>query len=309
MQDTMEIGFVQFPSRGEVQVIPSVLNGVRDERLDGFSRSLLKADFGWFSAAAPRELPPEDAWLDWYGNLEVTPPLPDYPLGRIYYGVADDRQFHPEIAAFLEAQELQTPAFTIDTSWLYIRHVDEVLSFVPDGQGSFRVLLTSPEAGVEFLRELAQQGYGDLTLARGLSGERTINEFLADTEAVEHNLQLQAQHIDAIAAKLKQELQLSDDRIVRVPALYGSLGDSIFPNLVNLVVLGDRLLVSDPQGPLVNDRDALQERFRSLVASTGLQVAFLDDAEYHELKGNLHCATNVRRQGNPQPFWQQLTAP
>ncbi|MGC9505038.1 protein-arginine deiminase family protein [Baaleninema sp.] len=306
MQDTMEIGFVQFPSRQGLQVMPSVLEGIRDPNLDGFARSLLQPDTGWFSVAEPRELPPEDAWIDWYGNLEVTPPLPDYPWGRIYYGTADGVSMHPDILEFLEAQELQSPTVAIDTAWLHIRHVDEVVSFVPHQNGGFLMLVTSPEAGVQLLRDLERRGFGDAVMSRGLSTERTVREFLEDTDTIARNLQLQQQRVNPIVAQLQREFQVRDDRVVFVPALYGEMGDSLWPNLVNLVVLGDRLLVSDPQGAIVGGQDVLKAEFRRLLSSAGVRVSFIDDAQYHEMKGNLHCATNVRRQGSSRSFWSSL---
>ncbi len=306
MQDTMEIGFVQFPSRGALQVMPSVLEGIRDERLDGFARSLLQKDTGWFAVSEPRELPEADAWIDWYGNLEVTPPLPKYPWGRVYYGTADGISMHPDIVEFINTQELQSPALAIDTSWLYIRHVDEVVSFVPHRDGGFLMLVTSPKAGVKLLHDLDRRGYGNLVMARGLTTERKIRDLVRDTKTIAHNLKLQQQHVDSIVAQLQREFEIPLDRIVPIPALYGERGDSLWPNMVNLVVLNDRLLVANPQGSIVNGRDVLQDEFRHRVAPSGLQIAFLDDAQYHELKGNLHCATNVRRQGSFQTFWTQL---
>jgi protein-arginine deiminase len=309
MQDTMEIGFMQFPSRGELHVIPAVLNGIRSSRIDGFARTLLGRDFGWFSVAAPRPLPAAYSWIDWYGNLEVSPPLPGYPWGRIYYGVADDYSLHPELLAFLDAQHLQAPAVALDTSWLYIGHVDEIVSFIPDGNGSFLALVTSPGSGVEFLENLAAEGYGEATLARGLSGEASVNQLLANDSLMDHNRMLQQDHLNPILDTLKQEFQLTDDRIRLVPALYRPLGDAIFPNLVNLLVLGDRLLVPDPHGAIIDGSDRLQQVFLDLIEGTGLSVAFLNDAEYHEFKGNIHCATNVLRQGSEQAFWTALPDP
>ncbi|TVR11913.1 MAG: protein-arginine deiminase [Phormidium sp. GEM2.Bin31] len=309
MQDTMEIGFMQFPSRGQLHVIPAVLNGIRSSGIDGFARTLLDRDFGWFSVAAPRSLPEAYSWIDWYGNLEVSPPLPGYPWGRIYYGVANDYSLHPELLDFLDAQQLQAPAVALDTSWLYIGHVDEIVSFIPDGNGSFLALVNSPGAGVEFLEDLAEQGQGDATLARGLSGQATVNQLLANESLMDHNRQLQQDHLNPILDTLKQEFQLTDDRIRLVPSLYRPLGDAIFPNLVNLLVLGDRLIVPDPHGAIIDGGDRLQEAFLELIEGTGLSVAFLDDTEYHELKGNIHCATNVLRKGSEQAFWSALPDP
>ena len=75
-------------------------------------------------------------WIDWYGNLEVSPPVKarngrEFPFGRILTGVQKGLGMHPDVLAFLEAQRLQSPPLIVDTSWLAIGHVDEVVSFVP----------------------------------------------------------------------------------------------------------------------------------------------------------------------------------
>jgi len=84
-------------------------------------------------------------------------------------------------------------------------------------------------------------------------------------------------------------------------------GTSLFPNMVNSVVLNGHLLVSDPHGPEVDGKDLLQEYVRDLLADLPLEVHFLDDRVYHAWSGNTHCATNVRRDGADEPWWMLAT--
>jgi len=295
MQDTLEIGTVQFPDRNGDRQVPTVLNGIRSSVADGYAKSLLNANFGWFEIGQPRYLNFRDRWSDWYGNLEVTPPLPDYPFGRVYYGNSGTATLHPDVVEFVKAQELQGPPVAIDTSWLLIRHVDEIISFIPAKDGGSLMLVSSPAAGVELLRKLAENGYGDRTINRGLSSQTTVRQALNTTSFIQHNLDLQRQHLDPIVSQLKAEFSLTDDRIIPLPTLYGNSGYPWWPSPVNSVVVNGYLLVSDPQGAIVDGKDYTQETVKALVERSPLQIRFLDDKFYHEMWGNTHCATNAAR--------------
>ncbi|MBE9042431.1 protein-arginine deiminase [Oscillatoriales cyanobacterium LEGE 11467] len=307
MQDTMEIGYVQFPKANALKTVPSVLQGNRSIGLDRYPKSLLGKNFGWFKIGQPRPVPAGNGLPDWYGNLEVTPPLPNYPLGRIYYGQSGDVGMHPEVLEFVKAQEIQGPPVAIDTSWLLIRHVDEILSFIPTPDGGHLVMVASPEAGVNLLRELAEQGYGDRIINRGLSTQITIDAALANTNLVEHNLKIQRDYIDPTIEQLKREFQLDDSQIIQLPEMYTTFGAAWSPSTVNSVMVNGQLLVSDPRGAIVDDVDYSQKRFRQLIAASGLQVHFLNDRSYHEMRGNTHCATNTTRKAKTQPFWERLS--
>lgn len=308
-QDTMEIGYVQFPTKSSVREINVVLNGNRGWVADTFARNLLDKDFGWFQVGKPRALDPLNQWTDWYGNLEVTPPLPGYPLGRVYYGKSDTVSFHPEIADFLKAQELQGPPVVIDTSWLAIRHVDEIVSFIPSPSGKPLMMIVSPEEGVKLLKELDKKGHGNQLINRGLSTETTVRSALNSKNLIQYNLKLQTQKINPIIAKLKREFKLTDSQIIRIPAMFNYGGSAFWSNMVNSVAVNGKLMVSNPRGALIGGKDYTQEAFRKRVAGSALKVYFLDDRYYQELRGNTHCATNTRRKGFAQPFWKALPSP
>ncbi|NET74931.1 protein-arginine deiminase [Okeania hirsuta] len=307
MQDTKEIGYVQFPSQGKTHNMNVVLKANRPGENDQYARSLLKEDFGWFEVGKPRQLDPLNRWADAYGNLEVTPPLPGYDLGRIYYGKAGEVGLNPEIVDFIKAQKIQGPPVDIDTSWLMIRHVDEIISFIPSKFGKPLMLIVSPEAGVKLLEELSLQGYGQAAINRGLSTQTTVRAALKNQKLIQHNLYLQREKLDPLIDKLKREFNLSDDQIIQVPAMFGYSGYSWWPNMVNSVVVNGELLVSNPLGALINGRDYTQEKFRRLVADASLNINFMDDKYYQNLRGSIHDATNTTRLGKNNPFWKSLS--
>ena len=69
------------------------------------------------------------------GNIEVGAPTKNAPLGKLVVGNArldeNSETMDPDILRFLEAQR-QQPLVEINTSWLMVGHVDEVLTFVPN---------------------------------------------------------------------------------------------------------------------------------------------------------------------------------
>ena len=99
MQDTMEVGYTQLPGKDPMYV---VLNGIRG--YDDFGPTLLGPDMGVARIGENRKLSGGDDWADWFGNLEVTAPTDNYPLGRVYYGLNSktDIGLHPDIVSFLK---------------------------------------------------------------------------------------------------------------------------------------------------------------------------------------------------------------
>jgi hypothetical protein len=88
-----------------------------------------------------------DRRFDDGGNILVTPPIPPArPRGRIVVGCG----IQESLKGFFRAQRVQTPLIEIDTSWLRVGHVDEIVSFVPAKDG-FLALLPDPEAGLRLL--------------------------------------------------------------------------------------------------------------------------------------------------------------
>jgi hypothetical protein len=260
-QDTMEIGYTQIPGRAPLHV---VMEAQRPNASDDVAPTLLAPNFGFISVGSPRQpANEEDHWMDWMGNLEVTHPVPEHPLGRIYYGKSDRTTFHPTILEFLKAQQVQEP-FDVYTDWLVIQHVDEVMNFLPDPDGKAKMIIVSPAAA----NEVMGSGYDSV------------------------NRQIQT-YIDAEIAKAKVELGLSEDDIIELPTFFEGNGTDFVPkwsNPVNSVLAGRTFMIGDTDTPAAVKADVEQK-----LGAIGIDVAWVDDSEYHPGGGNVHCGTNTKK--------------
>jgi hypothetical protein len=260
-QDTMEIGYTQLPGAQPMHV---VMKAQRPNASDDVAITLLAPDFGFISIGEPRQPgDEEDHWMDWMGNLEVTHPLAGYPLGRIYYGRSERTTFHPTILQFLEAQQVQKP-FAVYTNWLVIQHVDEVLNFLADENGKAKMIIASPEAANTVM------GSGYDTANREIQG-----------------------YIDQEITHAKAELGLTDADIIQLPTYFEGSGTDYAPiwsSPVNSVLAGDTFMIGDTGTP-----DAVKSDVEQKLEAIGIQVAWVDDGEYHPGGGNVHCGTNTKK--------------
>ena len=260
-QDTMKIGYTQLPGRPAMHV---VMNGQRPNASDSLAITLLAPDFGFISVGTPRQpADDEDYWMDWMSNLDVTHPVPGYPLGRIYYGRSDRTTFHPTIVKFLEAQEVQKP-FSVYVNWLLAQQVDEVMTFVPDRNGKAKMIIVSPAAA----NAVTGSGY----------------------DAANQQIQ---KYIDDDIALAKTELGLTDDDIIQLPTIFGGSGTDYLPNWsnpANSVYVNGTLMVGATDTPL-----SVKTDIEKKLGAIGVRVVWVDDSEYYAVMGNVHAATNTSR--------------
>lgn len=270
MQDTMEIGYTQLPGRAPMHV---ALRANRGQ--DAYPKTLLGPGMGYLEIGAPRSAPGGDAWVDWYGNLEVSPPVPGWPLGRIYYGhnTATGMKLHPDVVAFLEAQAVQSP-FWIDTSWLTIKHVDEIITFLPHSDGTPRLLVASPrEAGL-----LYPSYYGSYNKGIQESIDRSI-----------HGGSYAVQGATIDDPGVLKHLNLTEAAIVEIPLFYTD-GHSDWSNPINGLYLGGYYVAGETD-IFTPERKVTATRIEAL----GIHLVWVDDAVYQHNLGNVHCATNSTR--------------
>jgi protein-arginine deiminase len=295
IQDAVEFAVTSRPgSLGPRQETVALL-GLRGEHDMGLRAGLLDAAVAaWVSAALPGSIPyhpgmplPRRRWIDWYGNLEVTPPVEGYPFGRVLVGKQGPLGFHPEVLAFLEHQSYQWPPVEVDTSWTVIGHVDEVVQFVPapDPPG-FKVLLPSPERARELLDGLSQEPRPPAP---------SLDRLAAAARSAETDRIMQA--VASTRDSLMRELGLSAGAFVELPALFAE-GKALLPNPVNCLVVGRTLFVPDPLFP------PIQSHLRARLEPLGLDVRFLDvwDA-FHVRGGEIHCGTNAVRRLRDSQWW------
>ena len=311
LQDCLEIGYSEMPG----QKMNVVLKANRDKSLDNFARDeLLGPDFGWIQVGSLREKYGQgrggNGWLDWYGNLEVTPPLPGYPLGRIYYGYnpegPEEASLNPEIIAMLEAQGLQAPALRLDTGWLLIKHVDEMIAFLPIGnrERPYKILVLDTVAMITLLEKWIKAGHGDVSIFDLYKKKLSVSTLYSNQDLRKHNRYLQEERIEPNIDLLKQELGFQEEDFIRVPALINKYGEAVVPNMVNSVVLNGHIYIVAPNGPVIEGKDQLEEEMRRLLTGLPLEPYFLDARQYHKWGGEVHCGTNIRREGFSQSWWE-----
>ncbi|MGI9178035.1 MAG: protein-arginine deiminase family protein [Pirellulales bacterium] len=299
MQDTMEIG-IAATDRATMSVVLAGLRGA-----DTFPPTLLGPDVAVAVVAKPRALSGGDAWADWYGNLEASPATQPHPQGRVIHGRnrLTGCSFHPAVVAFLTAQGAQ-PSVWIDTSWLLIKHVDEVVAFLPGADGRGVIVVPDPQAGLALLADTHGDGGGDEAVARRRREaapriHREIEAMLfggtADARAGES--------AGAAAAGLLGVLGIDRDRVIRLPVAFdvpdqGLLADggvtdasSLWSNPVNALFVNGTVICGAAGMPAAC-RKICRERF---LAAGATAVEFIDDGCYQKNHGNVHCATNTRR--------------
>ena len=267
MQDTMEVGYTQLPGRAPEHVVIGGLRGA-----DSFGPSRLGRDVGFVQIGAPRGIANGvDDWADWMGNLEVTPPLPGYPLGRVFYGRNTDTGIgmHPDVVAFLEAQKVQAP-FWIDTGFLTIKHVDEIVTFLVGADGKVRLVL----ADTRRAEALVPSEHGPSNTKNQARLDKILNGGTYGGGQVSRGL--------------LAELALPASQIVRLPVSYVG-GHNVWSNPVNSIFVNGVVVTGNSKVP----SNVATEIEASLRAAGATSVKFVNDSRYQENLGNVHCATNT----------------
>jgi protein-arginine deiminase len=219
------------------------------------------------------------------------------------------------MARLLGAQGLQPPIL-LDTSWLFVGHVDETLAFVASAAArrGWVALVADPQRARALLQDLAAGGHGEeklfagLTDSRGNPAERTVSQVLADPVVTAASATAAAR-IEAQLAVLRAEVGLAEEEIVRVPVLFtervaGRLA-AYTTNTVNLLAPVPGLVAApDPHGPLVAGADPFRADLEAALAPHGVSVVWVDTWSYlHVFVGEIHCGTNALRAPAPSSWW------
>ncbi|MFF7731420.1 protein-arginine deiminase family protein [Streptomyces sp. NPDC007984] len=231
-QDFVEPAYVSMTGPGgRRHVMRVMLRSAQPDRDAG--RELFERvrgrDIGVVQVKDPSE--PADWSLDSMGNLETIPPYAhggrSFPAGRIIMGERKDSGARPSkvMRTLLKSQGMQDPLL-LDTSWLSVGHVDEFVQFLPaDTPRGWRIGVADPQAGLRLLRDAKGAGHGRTKMfsVPGRSGspapKETIDQALASRHLVADN-EMAARRIAANLEILKRETGVTDEEIVRVPALY-----------------------------------------------------------------------------------------
>lgn len=294
-----------------------VMNSVRSDGagLDFFPETVAGPDF-WVKTYGDLN---EASTFDSFGNLEASPPVDGYPLGRVYYGWDGSNSNtagpRPEVRALFDDVGAQAP-FWLDTSWLCVSHIDEVSSFIPDPDAprGFRLLFADIELGLEMVNAEPAGRALDRHSRTGFAGHSrdTFGDYANDNALAAYNRDLARDHLEPMLETFRTELDLLDEEIVRVPSLFheevfdtGVCGAiAVIPGTVNLLMVtneegtGGTAFLPDPylRSPDESrDDDPLIQWWRETLPST-IKPIFVDDWNvYHMAQGEVHCGTNQTR--------------
>ncbi len=320
-QDEIKFGYSQYPSKeGAVKCLSVVLNSPRNRGLDTFPIvDLFKSGkVGYITRGGTGK----KSSLDSFGNLDVTPPVRGYPMGRIYYGGSrsddpESRNMTLSMRDFLDYQIVQKP-FQLYTDWLLVGHVDEMVSFIPDRSkpeepDKFKVVMPSSHVFKEIVEKVKELDVKFFEGKRNIAGklmEKTPKELLNWKEVWDANDRYMSR-IQYNKGILKRELGITDEDFIDIPALYYSdesnpeKASAYMPGMVNLVVWGDRLLIPKPFGALIDGECCVESYVKQAMAKLELTCYFIDDwYYYHIADGEVHCGTNVKRLPFDFKWWE-----
>ena len=231
-------------------------------------------------------------------------------------------------------QRVQSP-FSLDTTWLTVGHVDEVVSFVkaPGGQG-FKMLIASwrrahailtaqaaadPTARMLVGRLLPERDLVSWAFLGNLPLEVTVGDFLGSgipslgsrgTGLIAFNTNVQRK-IDRIAAAFKSRVGVKTVDLIEVPIVYfpndadPTVADALTGGMVNTLVVGTTCVMARAFGPETLAGDLFQNYVSTELGAIGATAKFVDDwYAYHVMQGEVHCGTNTLRDPSFKKWWE-----
>jgi hypothetical protein len=272
--------------------------------------------------------------MDYGGNVLVSPPVarstkavdegdagpavpaqPAAPYGKIVLGDSGDSDVGRPTGAFrdfLRAQRAQ-PVVPIDTAWLHVRHADEIVTFVRapnpqntnNGPSGFCMLVASPHLAVQLMLKAERIRF--LTAARWKVDLRdyTINAQRFGTP-LDANAHTWITKLAAIESRLLATLRLRrQGDLIRVPVLFtpgNADAAARMPNMVNLVSLGDTVIVPKPFGPRVPPLAAAG--ILKALPGQGITQGQIDGTNMLSLLNDYHWVNTTRPE-----TWQNIYRP
>ncbi|KAJ6274216.1 hypothetical protein PSV08DRAFT_214986 [Bipolaris maydis] len=235
-QDFMEPGFASMPGPDGPISLRIIVRSPQDDRVAGRQLFEYYRDTG---IGAVQQLGGSRDEINSGGNIETIPPDEFngtfWPAGRLILS-NHGKQSHAMLP-FFPAQETQDPLL-LDADWLLVGHVDEFIQFVPfDSERGWLVMANDPMAGVKMLQQIKASGQGsqrllprnnDTVLSNPCNDtgcqpipveSTTINQVLANKDLISVQEQC-AKRIEANLQILKQATGVTEDEIIRIPALF-----------------------------------------------------------------------------------------
>lgn len=329
IQDSSEPAVIQLPSpTGPRRVINNVVQLARWRPVDAWSENVLWGpDFDFF-----RRFTTNQSGHNYGGNLEVVPPHPGKPYGKIMYGggsgvlvgtsttVTDN--MHVSYREFFDACALQGPGFNITSEWLWVGHVDEFSMFIPapNTARGFVCVMASPTRAMNILQTMYNAGQGSTVVFAGRGSHQTTVTALWTNNALMQLNQETQLRIDQARNQIKSATGLTDADFVHIPCLFENAGGNYLialnPGSVNMITLPSTngtiyLGMPDPEGPDIGGVDQFQQDILNQLGpydttANPYDIRFLDVFySYHVAAGEAHCGSNTVRTPPNDDWWNK----
>jgi len=330
-QDFFETGWMSMPAKGNKQQVVAVY--LRSANVDypkdptaplrAGGRLVFQARGPDIAAVQQYDLkhPLNMDTLNSLGNLETVPPYTHnslaYPMGRLIMGKVASYYPTKAFTTMLSGQAVQPPIW-IDTSWLYVAHTDETISFIKtSSKRGWALMLNDATLARKMLQDASKAGHGAAKMFKGkywvdnndkqYSAETTVDKVLASTEVMAASATA-AVEVASQLAQLKKETGITDAEIIRVPFLHYDISGhsaAFQPGTVNGTVIGDgHYAAPDPHGPVIGGKDIFKQQLTKEMAKHGFTVHYVENWNlYHRLLGEVHCGTNALRSTPASAKW------
>ncbi|MBK8817002.1 MAG: hypothetical protein IPN42_16515 [Methylococcaceae bacterium] len=356
VQDMFEMAYAAAPaSDGKLQVMHLAIRSAQPQRFSAKTPLLevLGPNVGIVEQWADDSgmlIKNGDYSLNSTGNFGTIPPYTykdkSYPLGRLLYGAGEAwmqtgggiidithsglagelelKQRFPDrsFVRMLRAQGVQKP-LVIDTAWLAVGHIDEIVAFVPaDTERGWKVVVADPIGAWSLLTDMANEGLGATKFLSKLEPwapglvpeelEKTVDDVL-NTNRLNRVQKVANAKIAVVIRTLKTETGIRDSDIIKVPVLFDSSYfnprsfTALTPNAANLVVLDkNAVAIAKQHGPLVDGVDIFESAINQALNTSGLKVRWVEDyVQAHGGSGEIHCQSNVLREpGRLSRWWE-----
>lgn len=266
---------------------------------------------------------------DSHGNHDLLPPYVNgdatFPSGRIITGSGVLK----ETMDFYAAQLVQGPPLVVETKWLIVGHVDEVLSYVPaDTPRGWKLLIASDDLCKDMYEQASKAGYGQVEMFVGkfhwykaagnkmVDAATSIDEALDDQDLMQWSQEAGVK-TEAIRKVVVAAVGLADDEIIPIPFLTEKEGSQMVawnPGTVNSLVYGNHIAIPNPFGPIIKNEDMMAKDLKDRLGTDvhklgkdgkGLGVHFVDDfMSYHVNLGEVHCGTNAEGPAQLDKWWE-----
>jgi hypothetical protein len=339
VQDCMEIGYVRMAARSQkgFREMNAVLDLSRPQGLGRLPSELSTAAYAQYNLnmgyvkVINRVLNDDEAWQNGGGNIEASPAIPDsaWPAGRVLVGGRRNAngtvspQIHEELRKFLERQKVQVSSssgiLALDTSWLAVGHVDEIVSFVSIN-GNNRILVAAPH---EAMQQWMQAG-GDYSVFATMTVRRCLKDKFQVTDAElaripdatlaqtvkEYNDSLWNNHLKFVNDALPTQVAMTAANVILIPVVFlpnpnenGRASALVTGNRVNLFVRGrTQFILGDNPAEFADDptKPVIMRRLGNIPPNF-----FIDSAFIYGSAGDVHCVSNAIRSGPERKEWMR----